>query len=223
MGEHLDTQPATCAQLKAICANMERKFCEQLRSSQSMPPAVYRQGEHLTPVRAPLTAISSLVAAPHKMLNDTQVPELSPPVGLCIPRVRSNIPKEKRWLAFVKDWEEPDVTRGLIIPLKDWNPKWKTDLNFAMSYTARRVIATEFIDKYVPDHPAFCTDLPSFQLWPAGRHICAEMASRHERNNRTLQGHSSSAYPRRNCKSSQEQKRLTRRALPWSREYSARQ
>ncbi|KAF8590281.1 hypothetical protein K439DRAFT_176278 [Ramaria rubella] len=153
---------------------MERKFCEQLRGSQSMPPAVYRQGEHFTPV-----------------------PELSPPVGLCIPRVRSNIPKEKRWLAFVKDWEEPDVTRGLIIPLKDWNPKWKTDLNFAMSYTARRVIATEFIDNCGRREDIFV------QRWPAAMNgtteLCKAIQAAHIREGTAKARRSKNGSPEERC------------------------
>jgi len=108
--------------------------------------SVHRQGEHH---RLPTQVFSPVVStAPGIPSTSSSQPPTtsSPPVGMCIPRVRAHVPKDKRWRMFVKDWEEADPARGFMIPLKEWNPEWKSDPAFAMNYHARKVIALEFIE-----------------------------------------------------------------------------
>ena len=38
-----------------------------------------------------------------------------------------DVPISAHWLVFVKDWEEEEKECGLIMPLEDWNPAWKSD------------------------------------------------------------------------------------------------
>ena len=146
MGEHTDIRPATVREMKEVCAALERNLKNTLHASTTTLSTCSRQGEHngpslAAPYHVPPTECT--IVAPAACPATT----LSPPVGMCIPRVRANMPKEKRWLTFVKDWEEADPARGLLIPLKDWEPEWRSDKTFAMNYHSRKLIALEFIEK----------------------------------------------------------------------------
>ncbi|KAF8578763.1 hypothetical protein K439DRAFT_1621040 [Ramaria rubella] len=72
------------------------------------------------------------------------------PPGLRIPPLPRTGPMNARWKRAVKDWEEPDLSRGHSITLKQWHPSWYTGLNrerFGVQYRKRKLIALEFIDE----------------------------------------------------------------------------
>ena len=58
------------------------------------------------------------------------------------------------WKQVVWDWEHPDPSRVLKFALKDWEPSWfsgsrATSLPSGSLYSQRRLITTEFIQKWV--------------------------------------------------------------------------
>ena len=145
MGEHLETQPATLGQVKALCASVKHTIHDQLNHQQSQPLGIDRHGEHQP---SAMTSLHPRLPTPTPTSLPQPLPNLSPPPNLQIPWTWKDVPIHECWLVFVKDWEEGDKERGLTMPLKDWNPAWKATLTFAMNCHARKIIALEFIERY---------------------------------------------------------------------------
>ena len=55
---------------------------------------------------------------------------------------------ERAWMRAVKDWENTDGSRGLDIPLKDWDPKWLKESGQSTKYHQREIVALEFISRF---------------------------------------------------------------------------
>ncbi|KAH6886140.1 hypothetical protein BKA70DRAFT_1123277 [Coprinopsis sp. MPI-PUGE-AT-0042] len=54
----------------------------------------------------------------------------------------------KAWLQVVDDWEKPNTGRSPL-PLNQWDEAWLPDSNQRMQFRIRKLIALEFIDRYV--------------------------------------------------------------------------
>lgn len=56
------------------------------------------------------------------------------------------------WKQVIRDWEEGDPSRSLMVPLKDWDPSWYSGdrtvgQRAGSHYGQRKIIATEFLEK----------------------------------------------------------------------------
>jgi len=158
LGEHRDLQPVTLGDLKGFMKGVEHTVTTAIQLAQtsrslvpSTPPAsTSRAGEHRGPnstvqMFRPDRPTPSLFPANTAQSGQILAGEFPP--GLCIPK-RHDVPKEERWLAYVRDWEESDPERGLVLALKDWPEKWYTGqkrLHFASLRNTRKLIAEEFI------------------------------------------------------------------------------
>ncbi|KAG0705254.1 hypothetical protein DFH29DRAFT_997043 [Suillus ampliporus] len=122
------------------------------------------------PVSQPRPAVpSSILPQPSALTQLGTGSHLLPEKGLVIPDIptrcsdRSHTPRAASWRQIMKHWTDGDPECGLLVPLRDWPPKWicrKNKKFFAMKYHQCSVIALEFLDQFDGHEPAFLAAYP---------------------------------------------------------------
>ncbi|KAF8578165.1 hypothetical protein K439DRAFT_1621520 [Ramaria rubella] len=126
-----------------------------ITNSASLPSTLHRCGEHSALQVAEVPSIAtelSRTTSESGMPRDLRIPPL--------PRTGS---MNMRWKCAVRDWLEPDLSRGHNVALKDWNASWYTGVNrerFGVQYGKRKLIAFEFLQVCNDDEAEFVRKWP---------------------------------------------------------------
>jgi hypothetical protein len=115
-------------------------------SSVTSPLQLDRRGH---PVLSTSSAHSS-TTTPYPVVRSN--PRKAPVPSRTIPKVPEG---EAGWKMVVRDWEHADLARSLTVALKDWPREWYSRTQSASTTLGslrnhRMIIATEFINTYVP-------------------------------------------------------------------------
>jgi hypothetical protein len=115
-------------------------------SSVTSPLQLDRRGH---PVLSTSSAQSS-TTTPYPVVRSN--PRKAPVPSRTIPKVPEG---EAGWKTVVRDWEHADLARSLTVALKDWPREWYSRTQSASTTLGslrnhRMIIATEFINTYVP-------------------------------------------------------------------------
>ncbi|KAJ7590499.1 hypothetical protein C8J56DRAFT_1046766 [Mycena floridula] len=173
-GEAADIRPMTLADGKHLFQahfstfNAANQWQAQSASSFMSFPSVNHQTQSFHQAHS----FSIYPSVNHQPQSFRRFPHIPPtplptpePLPLPIPEhVRMmipNIPKGPNgWHQVVKDWDQADPSRSLTLALKDWTEDEIRRSKLGSKYNQRRMVATEFIDRFKRDEADFLDTYP---------------------------------------------------------------
>ncbi|KAF5316986.1 hypothetical protein D9611_003489 [Ephemerocybe angulata] len=122
-------------------------------ASTNQQPAYYHNPGFRPPRSTPPVRFQPIIRPPST--SSAPPNPLPMPSGprCCVPKIpRSAGPNAVK--IILKDWETPQPGR-CPVPMKDWDKSWYEENNQASAYHIRRVIATEYIDRFKRNEEEF--------------------------------------------------------------------
>ncbi|KAG7096285.1 hypothetical protein E1B28_003732 [Marasmius oreades] len=132
----------------------------------NFPTAIHANSSHPAPVMSHQICPSRGTTGSidyYARVASKSTPLPKAPFNLTIPKISRQIPTHEAWKQVIKDWDEPDESRGLTVALKDWEEEWYKNPSVAALYHARQKIALEFIGPFDRNIEEFCKAYPGYE------------------------------------------------------------